>query len=416
MDELTRRIELLSQEQRELLELRLKKKRGEAANSEIVAKAFGTIKDQEVGSALLDASLARPDNSIQFSLFYFASDEEMLVSEKYQLLIDGAKFADQHDFTSVWIPERHFHRFGGLYPNPSVLGAALAMITKHIQIRAGSVVLPLHHPIRIAEEWSMVDNLSNGRIGIAFASGWHTNDFVFAPKTYMNRKEVLFQNIKTLQRLWQGDAITVLNGSQEEIEVRLFPKPIQNSLPIWITSAGNMETYIKAGEIGANVLTALMDLSMEQLMERIARYRESLAKHGHNPQTGKVTVMLHTFIADDIGIVRSKAREPFYNYLRSHNDLVKSMAKNLGIDLSTISVEDENALLSYAFEHYLNTDSLIGTPDKCMRVLKRLSAIGVNEIACLVDFGIAPDDVMQSLLHVKDMKDQFFNGDTASLL
>lgn len=68
--------------------------------------------------------------------------------------------ADSHDFSSVWIPERHFTRDGWLYPNPAILQAALARETRQIQLRAGSVVLPLHNPLRVAEEWAMVDNLS----------------------------------------------------------------------------------------------------------------------------------------------------------------------------------------------------------------------------------------------------------------
>jgi len=77
--------------------------------------------------------------------------------------------------------ERHFHRFGGSYTNPSVTSAIIAAVTNRIAIRAGSVVLPLHDPIRVAEEWSIVDNLSGGRVGMAIASGWHVDDFVFAP-------------------------------------------------------------------------------------------------------------------------------------------------------------------------------------------------------------------------------------------
>ena len=80
--------------------------------------------------------------------------------DRYRLLLEGARFADRHGFAAVWTPERHFHAFGGLYPNPAVTGAALAAITERIGIRAGSVVLPLHNPIRVAEEWSVVDNLS----------------------------------------------------------------------------------------------------------------------------------------------------------------------------------------------------------------------------------------------------------------
>ena len=111
--------------------------------------------------------------SVDFSLFFFSADGTAAGSEKYKLLMDAAHFADTNGFKAVWTPERHFQAFGGLYPNPSVLSAALAVSTKNVQIRAGSVVVPLHHPIRIAEEWALVDNLSNGRTGIAFATGWH---------------------------------------------------------------------------------------------------------------------------------------------------------------------------------------------------------------------------------------------------
>src|SRR5690606_18932073 len=83
---------------------------------------------------------------IDLSLFYFASDEGERASEKYRLLLEGARFADEHGFSAVWTPERHFHAFGGLYPNPSVASAALAVITKRVKIRAGSCVSPLHHP------------------------------------------------------------------------------------------------------------------------------------------------------------------------------------------------------------------------------------------------------------------------------
>ncbi|MBA3947678.1 MAG: LLM class flavin-dependent oxidoreductase, partial [Herpetosiphonaceae bacterium] len=146
MSELSGRVASLSPEQRALLERMLATK---GASPVPLAEAAG----------------------LQFSLFYFSSDEQALANDKYRLVLEGAQFADQHGFAAVWTPERHFDAFGGLYPNPAVLNAALAMVTRHIKLRAGSVVLPLHHPIRVVEEWSIVDNLSQGRIGIAFASG-----------------------------------------------------------------------------------------------------------------------------------------------------------------------------------------------------------------------------------------------------
>ncbi|MFD0574449.1 LLM class flavin-dependent oxidoreductase [Kitasatospora gansuensis] len=108
-------------------------------------------------SAAVAEARARP---IDFSLLYFGSDAEASSEDRYRLLLDGAKFADRNGFTAVWTPERHFHQFGGLYPNPSVMAAAVAAVTERVQVRAGSVVLPLHDPLRVAEEWSVVDNIS----------------------------------------------------------------------------------------------------------------------------------------------------------------------------------------------------------------------------------------------------------------
>src|SRR5690606_7202103 len=120
--------------------------------------------------------------AMDFSLFYFAAEEAKVGAAKYRLLLEGTKYADNHGFAGIWIPERHFHSFGDQFPNPSVAAAAIAATTKNIRIRSGSVVLPLHDPIRVAEEWSMVDNLSDGRVELSLASGWHPNDFVFFPQ------------------------------------------------------------------------------------------------------------------------------------------------------------------------------------------------------------------------------------------
>ncbi len=151
-----------------------------------------------------------------FSLFYFAADAGES-GNKYRLLLEGAKFADTHDFEAVWTPERHFHPFGGLYPNPSLTSAAVAVVTNRIGIRAGSVVLPLHNPIRCAEEWSVVDNLSNGRVGLSFASGWHAGDFALAPGNFKDRRELMARGIETVRALWRGEAVTTPSGDGKDI-------------------------------------------------------------------------------------------------------------------------------------------------------------------------------------------------------
>ena len=351
----------------------------------------------------------QPENMLEFSLFYFADDNAVYGEDKYRLYREGAMFADRHRLTAVWTPERHFHEKAGLYPNPSVLSAALATITKHVQLRAGSVVLPLHNSLRVAEEWSVVDNLSKGRVGVSFTSGWMPNDFAFFPERYTAKREEMFRGIEEVQELWRGNPIAGRDGVGKEIEVRIFPKPINPELPIWLTCSGGPEMFEKAGELGCHVLTALLTQSIEEVAPKIQLYRESLVRHGHNASDGKVTMMLHTYLGEDAEAVLQKVRTPLTKYLKSHMNLIETGAQSLNLEVDIRQHEDpekyREQMAAFAFERYYRTSSLIGTPSSCMKMIERLKEIGVNEVACLIDFGVDVDSVLESLDHLVVLRD-----------
>lgn len=355
---------------------------------------------------------------MDFGLFYFAADQgQARPGETYRLLLEGARFADKHDFSAVWTPERHFHAFGGLYPNPAVTTAALATITSRIALRAGSVVLPLHDPLRVAEDWSVIDQLSAGRVGLSFASGWHADDFAFMPQSYENRRELMLEHIETVLKLWRGESIARQNGLGQPISVSSLPRPIQKSPPMWIAAAGSIDTFKLAGRIGANILTNMLGQDIDDLRSKFAAYRESRAAHGHIGP-GTVSVMLHTFVCEDTENAREQARAPFCNYLKSSFDLIKVApfmfpafkkpskdgAEAPGLDTASFTDEDMAALLDHAFDRYFETAGLFGSPERALEMVERLKAIGVNEIACLVDFGIDADTVLKSLPYLDRLR------------
>ena len=349
-----------------------------------------------------------PAKPIDFSLFYFASTDSGSAADQYRLLLDGAVFADTHDFAAIWTPERHFHAFGGLYPNPSVTSAAVAAITSRIKIRGGSVVMPLHHPLRVAEEWSLVDNLSNGRVGIAFASGWQPNDFVLRPETFADRPAALMNGIDTVRALWRGETRAFPGPLGTDVEVGIYPRPVQPELPFWITTAGNSATFEAAGKAGASVLTHLLGQTAAELADKIAGYRAARAAAGH-AGPGHVTLMLHTFVAEDAEIVREAVRAPLTAYLRTSTNLVKEFAwsfpafkRRPGMtdatpDLAQLDEAEMAALLDHAFERYYATSGLFGTPAQCLEMVDAMRGVGVDEIGCLIDFGVPARQVLDQL-------------------
>ncbi len=337
---------------------------------------------------------------LDFSLYYFASDDDFSGPDKYRLLFEGARFADQKGFHSVWLPERHFHAFGGSYPNPAVGAAAVAAMTERVALRAGSVVAPLHDPIRIAEEWSMVDNISQGRIGLSFASGWHPDDFVLAQDRYAERKKILEEDLDQVRALWRGETVTRPNGIGNDTEVAIRPRPVQAELPVWLTAAGSPDTFRLAGRKGANILTHMLGQDPEELAEKIAVYREARLQAGLDPDSGRVTVMVHTFLGDDLENVRAQVREPFKNYLRSSVSLLTPLAKALGFDPK----EHEEELVEQGFRRYRDSAALLGTPQSTLPLINKLKGMGVDEVACLIDFGVAADAVLAALPKLDELR------------
>jgi natural product biosynthesis luciferase-like monooxygenase protein len=340
-----------------------------------------------------------------FGLMFFASNEDSLRGDKYRVLIESARFADRHGFASVWLPERHFTPLGGAYPNPAVLHAALARETRSIALRAGSVVLPLHDPIRIAEEWSVVDNLSGGRVGISFAAGWNPDDFAFFPERYPDRRDEMFRGIETVRALWRGQPVAVRSGSGKPVEVRIYPTPVQRELPVWCTAAGSPETFVRAGEIGAGLLTHLLDQGVEDLAGKIALYRAARARRGHGP--GQVAVMLHTFVGESLPQVREAVRGPYCEYLKSNAPLLQSLARSRGhdFDVTALSAADLDQLAGFLFERFATARGLIGTPEVCLDLLRELAAAGVDEVACLLDFGPSTELILEHLPFLARLRD-----------
>jgi natural product biosynthesis luciferase-like monooxygenase protein/amino acid adenylation domain-containing protein len=337
------------------------------------------------------------------SLFFFAATTGS-ARDGYQLVLDAARFADTHDFEAIWTPERHFHAFGGLYPNPSVMSAALATITRKIGLRCGSVVAPLHDTLRLAEEWSLVDNLSGGRVGLAFAPGWNSNDFALAPERFADRKQIMNGQLADFCKLWRGEPLVRENGTGQEVALQIHPRPVQELPPLWLTSVGAVETFQRAGAAGVNVLTHLLGQRPEDLAAKIAAYRQARADAGHDGP-GHVTLMVHAFVLPDAALAKQTARGPFREYLRSSAELWRTLFTITGKDFPASGRPDDlEAVIELAIERYFESSGLFGSPETCLPLVRALKQAGVDELACLVDFGIPAAQVMEGLTTLDQLR------------
>ncbi|MEV8522917.1 MupA/Atu3671 family FMN-dependent luciferase-like monooxygenase [Streptomyces sp. NPDC052000] len=342
------------------------------------------------------------ERRLDFGVFFFAAVGDR-AEETYRLMLDAARRADELGFGFVSTPERHFHRFGGAFPNPAVTSAAIAAVTSRIQIRAGSVVTPLHPAARIVEDFAMVDGISGGRVAISVGSGWNVNDFVIAPEKYETRREQMIRDVTDIRTAWRTGHWTGPNPLGAETTLPVYPRPVQDDLSVWVTASRSEATFREAGRLGCNVLTHLENQDVESLSDKIALYRTARAEAGWEGP-GKITVMMHTYVADDAAEAREVGGGSLRDYLLSAIDL-EALAVEAGGRMSgnkqgrevLSAVSAQRKLAELGVNRYLSGNSLIGSVEECTETARRVRAAGVDEIACLVDFVADPELVLASL-------------------
>jgi acyl carrier protein len=172
-----------------------------------------------------------------------------------------------------------------------------------------------------------------------------------------------------------------------------------------------------AAEAGAFVLTHLLGQSLAELKSKLETYRAAWKAAGH-AGTGHVTLMVHTFVGASDHEVRELVREPMKRYLASSVSLIKGVAssfpafKKVGASsaaevdtlFAKLSPEDLDALTEHAFERYYTTGGLFGTVEHCESVILKLKELDVDEVACLVDFGVATDTALAGLERLDELR------------
>jgi natural product biosynthesis luciferase-like monooxygenase protein len=209
----------------------------------------------------------------------------------------------------------------------------------------------------------------------------------------------MYAGIAQVQRLWAGEMIDATDGEGKPIRVRTYPTPVQKRLPFWITCAGSERSFQQAGQVGADLLTHLFDQDIDTLAKKVSLYRAARAAAGHDPAAGRVAVTLHTFLGETLDGVKEQVRGPYAEYLKSNLGLLEKLAASRGvaIDLKRLGGDELALAIEWLFEKFLKQRSLMGTPDSCAEIVQKLVEVGVQEVACLIDFGPSSRAILDSL-------------------
>jgi natural product biosynthesis luciferase-like monooxygenase protein len=351
------------------------------------------------------ATRKKESNPISFSFLFFSDiRKDVTDKQKYEFVRDITVFADRAGFTAIYIPERHFYEFGSIFANSAVMASYLIPQTTRIRFRTAGISLPLHHPAEIVEWWAMNDILSDGRVDLGFGSGWNKPDFIYAPEKYAERRQICSDWIPLVQKLWCGETVAFPGPDGELIPIAVYPRPLQKELNVWLLVTKNDDGFLYAGRQGYNVFTMLYGNSFEAMGEKIALYRQGRQEAGYDPKGGIVTLMLHTLVHESHDLVHNAVELPFKAYIKSSLDAhVQADLDARGATNESVSAQEKAKILDYAYQRYVKTAAIFGTVDDARKVVDEAIAIGVNDIACLVDFGVDYALVRESLSYLEQL-------------
>ena len=300
--------------------------------------------------------------------------------------------AERLGFSDVWLTE-HYFTGESVYNDAIVFAAALAMRTQRIRLGFAVVQMPFHHPVRLATQLALLDNLSAGRIDVGLGRGTVYNEYEFVGFGLRSHdsRDRMAEATEILQRAWTGEAFRH-EGTYYQLEVpALRPKPVQQPAPLW-SSVISPGSFSECGRLGLPILTARLPL--ERIAERWALYREGLEQGGHD-KTTQASLLARSALWRNVYVGESDAEaEDSLSYLlletRRHMMHVREAYNPPDFEIEPAMLNawtDPSVSDAEALKYVLATGSLYGGPARVREQVAALHEAGVRHLLCQTGFG-----------------------------
>jgi luciferase family oxidoreductase group 1 len=250
-------------------------------------------------------------------LHLFENPVEKTEHEIIHEQLDLMRAAEELGFDSVWPAEHHFTEYG-YCASPSLTLAAMAAETRRIRLGTGVVVLPLNHPLRVAEDYAFLDHLSNGRVDLGIGRGYQPLEFQRYGVDQTTSREQFHEALQIVRQAWTEGRVDFEGRHYRFRDVPIRPRPLQKPHPpIWM-AALSQESFEIAGRYGLNLLYgSVFGLSPELAKQRRADYYRGLREAGHTVEDRSAGCLTMVYVADTMERARDEFREAVLWYYRT---------------------------------------------------------------------------------------------------
>ncbi|WP_203553288.1 LLM class flavin-dependent oxidoreductase [Bacillus sp. B15-48] len=322
---------------------------------------------------------------MKMGLFYVNECHDENYDRAYGEMLEQIQYGEELGFESVWLAEHHFSAYGSM-PSPQVAAAAISQITKKMDIGIGVSILNFDNPVRIAEDYAMVDILSNGRLKFGAGRGYQPLEAKGLGISLERTRERFWEYVDIIQGLWGNDTFSY-NGEFYQFEnLKLTPKPIQKRIPFYhaAISPESFDLIVEKGAQEFMVTPTLMVL--DDVLAYTKRAREQLLQKGISPS---IHLNLQMHIAEDTDQAIKNVEKEMKIYFNKVLDLIPG-AKGAQVP----ATYERFAEVAKEFEGTLNIGglnqsgvALLSGGQEAVNRLEKVEDAGVNSVSCWFRMG-----------------------------
>jgi alkanesulfonate monooxygenase SsuD/methylene tetrahydromethanopterin reductase-like flavin-dependent oxidoreductase (luciferase family) len=325
---------------------------------------------------------------MRFGLFFQAPEAPgHSHGERYQEMFDLAGLADSLGFDVAWLAEIHFGGAFSLLSVPLMVVPAIAQRTPRIRIGTAVTLLPLHHPLSIAEQAATADLLSGGRLEFGVGRGSIPTQFHGFRVPVAENRARFGEALDIIRLAWSRERFSYQGTFYQVEEVAVVPRPLQRPHPPIRVAVHTAESFAHLGDLGLPIYSGTTTTPLPQLRECMDVYRARLRAAGHPWQPEQMALMLPVHVGATAAAARDAMRPGVHQYYRNLRTIFSALPESYGDHLPRLrTIEDNVASLPY--ERFCREQAVFGD---AAEVVDRLQAardeFGLSQIIGWFDQG-----------------------------
>ena len=322
--------------------------------------------------------------------------------EAFREAMEEVDLAEELGLDTVWLGEAHFAPGRSVLSAPIVVASSIATRTKRLRVGMAVQVLPMIHPLRIAEEAATVDQISEGRFEFGVGRSGNVRAYDVMGIDYGESKERFQEALDIILQAWSGETFSYEGKYNTITNATISPLPYQKPHPKVRIAASSEDSFGRIGRLGYPIFLGLRAMDVEDLKTNLQEYREEWKAAGHPGEGGDINVRFPMYLAPSDSDAIEEPKESIEAFFRRQRELFEYSYGREGTENSGRRQARYERLANATYEDLLETRVVFGSPERVVDKLHQFQdMLGITGITAeLNPGGFLPKEAVQRSLQL----------------